>query len=156
MVDRRQPDGTPDRRDGQDRRDRDRDLDVREAAADQAMRSADARMADAVQRGDEAVTAQQTADDQTAANIIDAAANSAEYRRALHDYTQLMRHRTANPLQAIYGMTQTLLDMPDLDAQTRVRMLRHIQQAANILLNVSLIPEIESDEERGMHPRPFE
>ncbi|HWC32521.1 MAG TPA: hypothetical protein VG709_05270 [Actinomycetota bacterium] len=85
----------------------------------------------------------------------DAAANrEAEYARALADYRRLARHRLANPLTVIRGGVLTLKGKPDLDAETRERLLDTIDQEALRLERVALEPDAESEEEAGLRPRP--
>ena len=43
-----------------------------------------------------------------AAKLAEATSDSEEYQRALFHYTQLVRHRMANPLQVIVGAAATL------------------------------------------------
>lgn len=84
--------------------------------------------------------------------------DSNEYHRALAHYTQIVRHRVANPLQVILGMTRTLLELGhDIDPQTRIEMLQHIEVAAQRLENMAIfIPDPNADEEASLHPKPFE
>jgi len=63
-----------------------------------------------------------------------------EYQKAVNHYTQLMRHRVANPLTAICGLTQTLMEMPDLDIETRSEMYHAIYTQCLELLHLSLEP----------------
>lgn len=81
---------------------------------------------------------------------------SEEYRRALRHYQQVVRHRIANPLQVIGGMSRTLLDHPDLDQEVRARMLEEIHVAADKLGHASIFaPEQLDETERALRPRPF-
>lgn len=77
----------------------------------------------------------------------------AEYSRALLDYTQLVRHRIANPLTAVIGGAQTMLDL-DLPEQTRRRLLEAILDSARRLERVALHPERVGQEEMGLEPSP--
>ena len=77
-----------------------------------------------------------------------------EYERALSDYTQLMRHRIANPLTAIRGSAQTLRDLPSLDDDTRTRLLEIIVEMAERIEQVSLEPRSVSVEERCLDAVP--
>ena len=80
---------------------------------------------------------------------------SAEYRRALRDYTQLVRHRLANPLTAITAGVQTLLHLDtELDPATRQQILEAMAETAHRLENAILHPEIHSSEERDLSPVP--
>lgn len=76
-----------------------------------------------------------------------------EYRRALHDYTQLMRHRLANPLTAITAGITTLLEL-DLAERVRRELLTMMGDKAEELRQVILRPDIASPEERGLQPVP--
>ena len=77
-----------------------------------------------------------------------------EYARALADYKRLARHRLANPITAIQGSISTLRDMPDLDEQTRRALLDAAEGEARRLQAVALDPDVLSDEERMLEPRP--
>ena len=115
-----------------------RDADQKSADADQLMCEADERMVDA-------------------ANCLAAArSDSAEYQRALYHYTQLVRHRMVNPLQAICGLIQTLDEHPDLPRERRVEMVAAIRDQARVLERVSLAPDNLDAAERELHPKPFE
>lgn len=76
-----------------------------------------------------------------------------EYRRALHDYTQLMRHRLANPLTAITAGITTLLEL-ELDADVRRELLTMMADKAEELRQVILRPDVATPEERGLQPVP--
>lgn len=78
---------------------------------------------------------------------------AAEYRRALLDYTQLVRHRIANPLTAISGGIRTLLEH-DLDETTRVQLLTLMLQKAEELERVALRPDSLRAEEATLAPAP--
>lgn len=78
---------------------------------------------------------------------------AAEYRRALLDYTQLVRHRIANPLTAISGGIRTLLEH-DLDEATRLQLLTLMLQKAEELERVALRPESLRAEETTLAPAP--
>ncbi len=78
---------------------------------------------------------------------------AAEYRRALLDYTQLVRHRIANPLTAITGGIETLLAR-DLDAPTRTALLETMLRMAEELSSIALHPEVIRPEEIGLAPSP--
>lgn len=83
----------------------------------------------------------------------DARRAAEEYRRALHDYTQLMRHRLANPLTAITAGITTMLEL-DLDAEVRRQLLTMMGDKAEELRQVILRPDVASPEERGLQPVP--
>lgn len=123
------------------------------------MNEARSHMATVGAREDEVFATKRAADEQLAraASAIAAAANdSAEYERAVYHYTQLVRHRMANPLQTISGMAQTLLDLPSLDQQQRVKMVEAIRHQARVLSDICLDPEVRTEAEEPLHPRPFE
>lgn len=122
------------------------------------MSAAEAHMRDADQRAEDAELLMERADDRmadAAASLADAADDSAEYQRAVYHYTQLVRHRMANPLQAICGLAQTLDDHPDLPRERRLEMIAAILQQARVLERVSLEPSTSTTSERELHPRPF-
>jgi PAS domain S-box-containing protein len=82
--------------------------------------------------------------------------DSDEYHRALAHYTQLVRHRVANPLHVIQGMATTLRAMPELDAATRDTMLVAIHEAAMRLGRETIFhPAVQASAERELDPRPF-
>ena len=84
---------------------------------------------------------------------LEAAEAAGEYRRALRDYTQLTRHRLANPLTAITVGIQTLRDL-DLDEATRLEVLDAMHETAARLERAVLHPELLSPEEAGLVPVP--
>lgn len=78
---------------------------------------------------------------------------AAEYRRALLDYTQLVRHRIANPLTAVTGGLTTLLER-DLDEDTQRLLLSTMLEQARELERVALHPETLRAEEAVLAPAP--
>ena len=78
---------------------------------------------------------------------------AAEYRRALLDYTQLVRHRIANPLTAIKGGIETLLAR-ELAPATQRALLEAMLEMAEELAHVALHPEASRPEESGLAPSP--
>jgi signal transduction histidine kinase len=84
----------------------------------------------------------------------EAAYRREEYARALVDYNRLARHRLANPIAAIRGSISTIRDMPELDGDTRRQLLDAADEEARRLEKVALDPDILSDEERTLRPRP--
>ncbi len=78
---------------------------------------------------------------------------AAEYRRALLDYTQLVRHRIANPLTAVTGGLTTLLER-DLDEDTQRLLLSTMLEQARELERVALNPETLRAEEAVLAPAP--
>lgn len=78
---------------------------------------------------------------------------AAEYQRALLDYTQLVRHRIANPLTAVTGGLTTLLER-DLDRATRRLLLETMLDQARELERVALHPETIRAEEATLTPTP--
>jgi signal transduction histidine kinase len=79
---------------------------------------------------------------------------AAEYRRALLDYTQLVRHRIANPLTAVTGGLTTLLER-DLDEDTQRLLLVSMLEQAHELERVALNPESLRAEEVVLAPAPL-
>ena len=62
----------------------------------------------------------------------------------------------ANPLQTICGMSQTLLEMPDLPREKRLEMLAAIHAQAVVLSNICLDPAATDLSETTLRPRPFD
>jgi len=89
-----------------------------------------------------------------AAKLAEATSDSEEYRRALYHYTQLVRHRMANPLQTISGMARTLSNMPDLPRSDRLLMIDAICKQAQILEKICLDPKIMHASEHELDPKP--
>lgn len=80
---------------------------------------------------------------------------AAEYRRALLDYTQLVRHRLANPLTALTAGVQTLRDLDqDLDRETRLEILDAMIETAARLERTVLHPELETGVEGELRAVP--
>jgi hypothetical protein len=75
-----------------------------------------------------------------------------EYRRALRDYTQLMRHRLANPLTTIISGIATLRELPDMEPHTREALLAMMAEHAAQLEQVALYPVAQRPEEEGLVP----
>jgi PAS domain S-box-containing protein len=83
--------------------------------------------------------------------------NSDEYHRALSHYTQVVRHRVANPIQVIQGLARTLIDMPELSTARRNEMIEAIDEAARRLADMTIFsPEMHGPEESELHAKPFE
>lgn len=83
--------------------------------------------------------------------------DSGEYHRALADYTNLVRHRVANPLTVIQGMARTLLELPDIEPEVRRDMLVAIDEAAERLARETIFrPDHQGPEEVCLRPRPFD
>jgi hypothetical protein len=75
-------------------------------AAKEHLTAAASRSAAADHQTEDAERLMAFADEQfvvTAAKLAEARSDSEEYQRALFDYTALVRHRMANPLQTIVG-----------------------------------------------------
>jgi hypothetical protein len=129
-------------------------------AAKAHMAAADAHMEDAEQRVARAANEKESAEDlaaETAARMEAENFDSAEYQRALYHYQQLMRHRIANPLQIIKGLAYTLLNQRGLGTKRRREMIGLIEEQAALLERLALFaPDILSEEEQELHPRPFE
>lgn len=79
-----------------------------------------------------------------------------EYRRALHDYERLVRHRLANPLTVISSGLETMDALGDAPAnhEHRTKVLETMRQASNDLQYVSLAPSPLRPEERELDPTP--
>lgn len=127
-------------------------------AAKAHMEAARLHMAAANHAEADAHALQERADDQmaeAASLLADRRDDDVEYQRAIYHYTQLVRHRMANPLQTICGMSKMLHDLPELDPVERQKMICHIYEQAQVLERVCLEPEIMNDTERELRPRPF-
>ena len=89
-----------------------------------------------------------------AAKLAEATSDSEEYQRALFDYTSLVRHRMANPLQTIVGAAATLKSRPDLPTDQRLALLDAIVKEAVILERICLTPKIMHPNEETLAPTP--
>jgi signal transduction histidine kinase len=78
---------------------------------------------------------------------------AAEYRRALLDYNQLVRHRIAKPLTAIGGGIRTLLER-SVDRATQRELLAAMLTQAELLERVALDPAANGAEEATLIPAP--
>jgi signal transduction histidine kinase len=85
--------------------------------------------------------------------IDEARMRAREYERARRDYTQVVRHRIANPLTVIKGAAQTL-EAGELDEATRHDLRVAIIAAAEQLEAISLEPERAGDEEHELDAIP--
>jgi signal transduction histidine kinase len=97
------------------------------------------------------------ADDQlatAAAKLAEATSDSEEYQRALYHYTQLVRHRMANPLHIIGGAAATLQAQPELDSLERNALLAEIYKQTKVLERVCLEPKVMHPSETGLEPMP--
>lgn len=129
------------------------------AAADAHMEAARLHMDAANVHEADAREWQERADRQmveAAALLADARDDSEEYQRAIYHYTQLVRHRMANPIHIICGASRTLMDIPNLDDGKRQELIQAIHDQAEILERVCLKPMVMDDAERNLRPRPFE
>lgn len=127
-------------------------------AAKRHMEAARLHMEAANSHEADAMATQQRADErlaEAAALLADAEEDSAEYDRAVYHYTQLVRHRMANPIQVICGMAQTLRDQRTMDPELRHQMVVAIHEQAQVLERVCLDPRVLDDAERELRPRPF-
>lgn len=86
--------------------------------------------------------------------VEEARYNAREYERARRDYEQLVRHRIANPLAVVQGVALTLLDHPELPADTRRSLITSLVAASEELVDVSLEPQQRSVEEHELHAVP--
>ncbi|HEY6017119.1 MAG TPA: hypothetical protein VIU16_10055 [Gaiellaceae bacterium] len=89
-----------------------------------------------------------------AEKLAEATSDSEEYQRALYHYTQLVRHRMANPLQIIGGCAATLQAKPDLPREERLLLLEEVYKQVRILERVCLDPKIMHPSEESLDPRP--
>jgi signal transduction histidine kinase len=87
--------------------------------------------------------------------VEDAEARQEEYSRAVVDYRRVARHRLANPVTAILGSARALREMPELDVETRERLLTSIVDECERLQRVVVDPGAPlGAEERGLRPAP--
>ena len=89
-----------------------------------------------------------------AAKLAEATSDSEEYQRALYHYTQLVRHRMANPLHIIGGAAATLQARPTMPEAERANLVNEIYRQTKILERVCLEPKIMHTNENGLDPRP--
>ncbi len=89
-----------------------------------------------------------------AAKLAEATSDSEEYQRALYDYTALVRHRMANPLQTIVGAAATLKARPDLPNDQQAALLDVIVKEAVVLERICLTPKIMHPSEDLLAPTP--
>ncbi len=95
-------------------------------AAKEHLVAAETQTAAADHRTEDAERLMSFADEQlvvAAAKLAEATSDSEEYQRALFDYTALVRHRMANPLQTIVGAAATLRQRPDLPSGQQLALL---------------------------------
>jgi len=138
------------------------DLRVAEAnvalqSAKEHLNAAAAQEAVADHKTEDAERLKSFADDQlvtAAAKLAEATSDSEESQRALFHYTQLVRHRMANPLHIIGGAAATLQARPDMPAGERGALLNEIYRQAKVLERVCLEPKIMDPAENGLEPRP--
>jgi signal transduction histidine kinase len=86
--------------------------------------------------------------------LDEATSDSEEYQRALFDYTALVRHRMANPLQTIVGAAATLRQRPDLPSDQQLALLDIIVKEAVVLERICLTPKIMHPSEDTLAPTP--
>ena len=89
-----------------------------------------------------------------AAKLAEATSDSEEYQRALFHYTQLVRHRMANPLQIIVGAAATLRARTDLPIDEHLALLDVIVKEAVVLERICLAPKIMDPSEDTLDPAP--
>jgi signal transduction histidine kinase len=89
-----------------------------------------------------------------AAKLAEATSDSEEYQRALFHYTQLVRHRMANPLQVIVGAAATLRARTDLPIDEHLALLDVIVKEAVVLERICLAPKIMDPSEDTLDPTP--
>jgi signal transduction histidine kinase len=114
-------------------------------AAKEHLVAAETQTAVADHRTEDAERLMNFADEQlvvAAAKLAEATSDSEEYQRALFDYTALVRHRMANPLQSIVGAAATLKARPDLPSDQHLALLDVIVKEAGVLERICLTPTI--------------
>jgi signal transduction histidine kinase len=126
-------------------------------SAKEHLNAAAAQEAAAEHKTEDAERLKSFADEQlvtAAAKLAEATSDSEEYQRALYHYTQLVRHRMANPLHIIGGAAATLQARPDMPETERIVLLNEIYRQAKVLERVCLEPKIMSPSENGLEPAP--
>jgi mycothiol synthase len=126
-------------------------------AAKEHFVAAEAQTAAADHRSEDAERLMNFADEQlvvAAAKLAEATSDSEEYQRALFDYTALVRHRMANPLQTIVGAAATLKARPDLPSAQQLALLDAIAKEAVVLERICLTPKIMHPSEDALDPTP--
>ena len=126
-------------------------------SAKEHLHAAAAQEAAAEHKTEDAERLKSFADDQlitAAAKLAEATSDSEEYQRALYHYTQLVRHRMANPLHVIGGAAATLQARPEMPATEREALLNEIYRQAKVLERVCLEPKIMDASENGLNPIP--
>jgi signal transduction histidine kinase len=126
-------------------------------AAKQHLAAAELQAAAADHRSEEAERLMAFADEQlviAAAKLAEATSDSEKYQRALFDYTALVRHRIANPLQSIVGAAATLKARPDLPSDQQRVLLDVIVKEAVVLERICLAPTIMHPSESPLFPTP--
>jgi signal transduction histidine kinase len=128
-------------------------------AAKEHLNAAESQQAAADHKTEDAERLMSFADDQlatAAAKLAEATSDSdsEEYQRALYHYTQLVRHRMANPLHIIGGAAATLQAQPELDSLAKNALLAEIYKQTKILERVCLEPKVMHPSENGLEPMP--
>jgi len=126
-------------------------------AAKQHLVAAETQSAAADHRSEDAERLMNFADAQlvvAAAKLAEATSDSEEYQRALFDYTALVRHRMANPLQTIVGAAATLKARSDLPSDQQLALLDVIVKEAVVLERICLTPKIMHPSEHILAPTP--
>jgi signal transduction histidine kinase len=126
-------------------------------AAKEHLVAAETQAAAADHRSEDAERLMNFADEQlvvAAAKLAEATSDSEEYQRALYDYTALVRHRMANPLQTIVGAAATLKARPDLPSDQQLALLDVIVKEAVVLERICLTPKIMHPSEDPLAPTP--
>lgn len=126
-------------------------------AAKEHLVAAETQAAVAEHRTEDAERLMDFADEQlvvAAAKLAEATSDSEEYQRALFDYTTLVRHRMANPLQSIVGAAATLKARADLPDDQRLALLDVIVKEALVLERICLTPKIMHPSEDALAPTP--
>ena len=126
-------------------------------AAKEHLIAAATQTATADHRTEDAERLMSFADEQlvvAAAKLAEATSDSEEYQRALFHYTQLVRHRMANPLQVIVGAAATLRARTDLPIDEHLALLDVIVKEAVVLERICLAPKIMHPSESTLDPTP--
>jgi len=127
-------------------------------AAKEHFVAAETQTAAADHRTEDAERLMNFADEQlvvAAAKLAEATSDSEEYQRALFDYTALVRHRMANPLQTIVGAAATLKARPNLPSDQQLALLDVIVKEAVVLERICLTPKIMHPSEDALAPTPM-
>lgn len=88
------------------------------------------------------------------ASLQVAAHHTREYERALHDYTQVMRHRIMNPVAVIRLAALALRDDAIQSSTARQHLIDIVIESTRRIEEMSFDPKVEGEEEEMLHAIP--